>query len=80
MHERFEKRIEEGLGKIQTSCLKRNRSGWTIATRVAAGRAWGEHAKRPALFDVKVETDGGGFARLRWSKLGSPGREWAPVE
>jgi len=34
MHERFEKRIEEGLGKIQTSCLKKKQKPVTIATRV----------------------------------------------
>jgi hypothetical protein len=74
MHERFEKRIEEGLGKIQTSCLKKKQKPVTIATRV--GRLLGRNTRAAALFEVKVETDGGGFARLRWSKV-EAWREWA---
>ncbi len=74
MHERFEKRIEEGLGKIQTSCLKKKQKPMTIATRV--GRLLGRNTRAAALFEVKVETDGGGFARLRWSKV-EAWREWA---
>jgi transposase len=74
MHERFEKRIEEGLGKIQTSCLKKKQKPVTIATRV--GRLLGRNTRAAALFEVKVEADSGGFARLRWSKL-EAWREWA---
>jgi hypothetical protein len=74
MHERFEKRIEEGFGKIQTSCLKKKQKPVAIATRV--GRLLGRNTRAAALFDVKVETDGGGFARLRWSKV-EAWREWA---
>jgi hypothetical protein len=74
MHERFEKRIEEGLGKIQTSCQKKKQKPVTIATRV--GRLLGRNTRAAALFDVQVEADAGGFARLRWSKL-ETWREWA---
>jgi hypothetical protein len=74
MHERFEKRIEEGLGKIQTSCQKKKQKPVTIATRV--GRLLGRNTRAAALFDVKVEADAGGFARLRWSKV-EAWREWA---
>ena len=74
MHERFEKRIEEGLGKIQTSCLKKKQKPVTIATRV--GRLLGRNTRAAALFEVKVEADAGGFARLRWSKV-EAWREWA---
>ncbi len=63
MHERFERRIEEGLRKPVT-----------IATRV--GRLLGRNTRAAALFDVKVEADSGGFARLRWSKM-EAWREWA---
>jgi len=74
MHERFERRIEEGLRKIQTSCQKRKQKPVTIATRV--GRLLGRNTRAAALFDVKVEADSGGFARLRWSKVDA-WREWA---
>jgi hypothetical protein len=74
MHERFEKRIEEGLGKIQTSCQKKKQKPVTIATRV--GRLLGRNTRAAALFDVRVEADAGGFADLRWSKV-EAWREWA---
>lgn len=74
MHERFERRIEEGLGKIQTSCQKKKQKPVAIATRV--GRLPGRNTLAAALFEVKVEADGSGFARLRWSKVDA-WREWA---
>jgi hypothetical protein len=74
MHERFECRIEEGLSKIQSSCQKKRQKPVTIATRV--GRLLGRNTRAAALFDVKVEADPGGFARLRWSKV-ETWREWA---
>jgi transposase len=74
MHERFEKRIEEGLRKIQTSCQKKKQKPLAIATRM--GRLLGRNTRAAALFDVKVEADSDGFARIRWSKVGA-WREWA---
>ena len=74
MHERFEKRIEEGLRKIHASCQKQKQKPVTIATRV--GRLLGRNTRAAALFDVKVEADSGGFACLRWSKV-ETWREWA---
>ncbi len=74
MHERFEKRIEEGLQKIQTSCQKKKQKPLAIATRV--GRLLGRNTRAAALFDVQVEADSAGFARLRWSKVDA-WREWA---
>src|ERR1035437_6515856 len=52
MHEHFEKRIEEGLGKIAASCgnVGRNRAPWSVAE----GGSWDEtHARR-------------GCSRCRW--------------
>ena len=74
MHERFERRIEEGLQKIQTSCQKKKQKPLVIATRL--GRLLGRNTRAAALFDVKVEADRGGFARLRWSKV-EAWRDWA---
>jgi len=48
MHERFEKRIEEGLGKIQTSCLKKKqKAGDDRHTRGPVAGA--EHASSSAV-------------------------------
>jgi len=76
MHERFEKRIEEGLVKIQTSCQKRKQKPVTVATRV--GRLLGKNTRAAALFDVRVETNPNGFADLRWAKV-EAWREWAQL-
>jgi len=74
MHERFEKQIEEGLAKIHASCQKMKQKPVPVATRL--GRLFGRNTRAAALFDVQVEADAGGFARLRWSKL-EAWREWA---
>jgi transposase len=74
MHERFEKRLEEGLEKIQASCRKKRQPAVTMATRV--GRLLGRNTRAAGLFDVKVEEDASGAARLRWSKVDA-WREWA---
>jgi hypothetical protein len=76
MHERFEKQIEEGLGKIQTSCLKKKQKPVTLATRV--GRLLGQNTRAAALLDVKVEADAGGFARQRWLKGGNLAHQSGP--
>jgi len=46
----------------------------TIATRV--GRLLGRNTRAAALFDVKVETDGGGFAAYGGPSW-KPGAKWA---
>jgi transposase len=74
MHERFEKRIEEGLLKIKTACSKRKQNPLIIAQRV--GRLLGKNARAAGLFQVQVEKDGNGMALLRWSKS-EPWRDWA---
>lgn len=74
MHERFEQRIEEGLRKIQASCQKKKQKLVTVATRV--GRLLERNTRAAALFDVQVEADAGGGARLRWSRR-EAWREWA---
>ena len=74
MHERFEKRIEEGLAKIQASCQKEKHKPVTLATRV--GRLLERNPRAAALFQVQVEAEAGGGARLRWSKR-EAWRVWA---
>jgi transposase len=76
MHERFEKRIEAGLKKIQAGCGK----GKALPTQVAqrGGRLLGENSRAAKLFEVTVETGPGGRAQLQWKKLES-WREWARI-
>ena len=76
MHERFEKRIEAGLKKIQASCEKRKWSPTQVAQRV--GRLLGENSRAAKLFQVQVEAAGNGGVPLQWTKLES-WREWARI-
>lgn len=74
IHARFERRIDEDLVKIEASCLAKKHQPVTIATRV--GRLPPQDSRAGALFDVKVEADAGGRARLRWARR-EAWREWA---
>jgi transposase len=74
MHTRFEKRIEEGLRKIEAACKKRRQNPLAIAQRV--GRLLGNNTRAAGLFQVEVEADSNGSARLRWSRS-EPWRDWA---
>ena len=74
MHERFEKRIEEGLKKMTESCRKKRQKPGVIERRV--GRLLGQNTRAAALFDVRVEVDPAGSAQLRWSRS-EAWREWA---
>jgi transposase len=74
MHERFEKRIEDGLAKISASCDKRRQKSGSVERRV--GRLLERNSRAARLFDVQVEVDAQGFTLLRWSKVES-WREWA---
>ena len=74
MHGRFEKRIEEGLGKIAAACAKGKQNPLLIAQRV--GRLLGKNTRAAGLFQVQVEADSNGFARFRWSKS-EQWRDWA---
>jgi hypothetical protein len=55
MHERFEKRIEEGLGKIAAGCGKRPQKSSAVERRV--GRLLERNTRAARLFDVRVEVD-----------------------
>ena len=74
MHSRFEERIEEGLRKIEAACEKRKQNPLAIAQRV--GRLLGGNTRAAGLFQVEVEAESNGAARLRWSKSGQ-WRNWA---
>jgi transposase len=74
MHERFEKRIEEGLVKITASCSKRRQKSGAVERRV--GRLLERNTRAARLFEVRVEVDAQGFTQLHWTKVES-WREWA---
>jgi len=74
IHARFEKRIEEGLHKIETACKKRKQNPLLIAQRV--GRLLGNNTRAAGLFHVQVEADNNGMARLGWSRS-EQWRDWA---
>jgi transposase len=73
MHERFERRIQEGLERIVASCRKRKLKPLVIAGRV--GKLMGQNTRAAGLFQVQVK-DAGGSAQIEWSKQES-WREWA---
>jgi transposase len=74
LHERFEKRIEEGFLKIAASCDKRRQPSGVVERRV--GRLLERNTRAARLFDVRVEVNAQGFTQLRWTKVES-WREWA---
>jgi transposase len=67
IHERFEKRIEEGLKKIEASCSKRTCDSITIAKRV--GRLLGQNSRAAGLFDTDVIKTADGRTKLLWHKV-----------
>jgi transposase len=76
MHERFEKRIEEGLKKIEASCTRQKLDTVTIATRV--GRLLGQNSRAAGLFKTDVVSDTDGRAKLIWHKVDA-WRNWATL-
>jgi transposase len=76
MHERFEKRIEEGLQKIEASCGKKKCDPVKIATRV--GKLMGRNSRAAGLFDVQIKTQPDGRAKLVWQKI-EAWRDWAQL-
>lgn len=76
IHERFEKRIAEGLGKIAASCRKRKQGAIVVAQRV--GRLLGRNSRAAGAFQVQVVPDADGFAKFRWKKI-ERWRQWAQL-
>ena len=74
MHERFAKRIEEGLEKIVASCGKRKQLPAAVGQRV--GRLLGKNSRAAGAFEVKIDPDTDGFAKCQWKRI-DRWREWA---
>src|SRR5882762_8133831 len=74
MHERFEKRIGEGLEKIAVSCRKRKQEPVVVAQRV--GRLLGQNSRAAGAFQVQIVPDANGLAKFSWKKV-DRWRQWA---
>lgn len=75
MHERFEKRIDEALEKVQASCRKRKWKKEVIDRRI--GKIMAKNSRAAGLFEVKVKQTGG-RAVVSWTK-NEKWREWATL-
>ena len=73
MHERFERRIEEGLNAITASCEKKKQDPITLARRV--GSLLGKNSRSAGLFKVDIEQNQG-RVKVVWSKQDA-WRTWA---
>jgi transposase len=76
MHERFEKRIEEGLSKMQAGCAKRKYKLVTIAKRV--GKLLGRNSRAAGLFEVDIKQRADGGTEVVWKKVDA-WRDWAQL-
>jgi transposase len=69
MHERFEKRIEEGLTSLSKLAQKRSMTPVQLAQRV--GRLLGQNTRAAGLFKTDINADTQGHAWLKWEKIES---------
>jgi transposase len=76
IHERFEKRIEEGLKAIEASCAARKHKVVSIAKRL--GRLLGKNSRASGLFETDVIQAADGRAKLLWKKV-ETWRNWAQL-
>jgi len=74
MHDRFEKRIEDGLVKLAERCNLRKQKVGIIERRV--GRLLEANSRAGGLFKIEVKTREDGGATLAWEKI-EAWREWA---
>jgi transposase len=76
MHERFARRIEEGLKTIEAGCAKRKYKVVTIAKRL--GKLLGRNSRAAGLFQTDVVQGDDGRAQVVWSKV-SAWKDWAQL-
>lgn len=69
MHERFEKRIEEGLTSLMKMAQRRCMTAVELAGRV--GRLLGQNTRAVGLFKTSITSDAEGNAKLTWEKVES---------
>ena len=82
MHERFEKRIEEGLQSLERRLAKAKKKPDRSQVERQIGRLLGKNSRAAGLFDVQVgdvEREGvSGFLQVTWNKK-TAWREWAQL-
>jgi len=76
MHERFERRIEQGLLNLQAACIRQRQNPVVIAQRL--GRLLGLNSRSAGLFKTQVQTASDGSAWLDWSRQ-EVWRDWASL-
>ncbi|HEX4287014.1 MAG TPA: IS1634 family transposase [Terracidiphilus sp.] len=76
MHNRFEKRIEEGLASLAKMAEKRGMTPVALSHRV--GRLMGQNTRAAGAFKTEVISDADGHAQLKWEKVES-WRSWASL-
>jgi transposase len=76
MHEKFERRIEEGLASLAKLAEKRAMTPVQMAQRV--GRLLGQNTRAAGAFKTEVTSDVAGQAVLKWEKI-EAWRTWADL-
>ena len=76
MHDRFAKRIREGLEKITNACTRKKQNPLAIARRV--GRIMGLNSRAAGLFQVDVDADPDGRATITWREI-EDWRAWSEL-
>ena len=76
MHDRFEKRIEEGLTSLAKMAQTRSMMPVQLSHRV--GRLMGQNTRAAGGFKTEVTADPQGDAQLKWEKVES-WRSWASL-
>lgn len=76
IHERFEKRIDQGLERIAAGCAKRQHKVAVIERRV--GKLLGQNSRAAGLFTIDVKEDDRGAAAINWSK-DETWRDWSSL-
>ena len=74
MHDRFEKKIEEGLKKIAEACKKRKQKAAVVERRV--GKLLGRNTRAAGRFEAQATPRADGFIDFTWSKK-EAWRTWA---
>jgi transposase len=74
MHEKFEKRIEEGLASLVKLAGKRSMTAVQLSHRV--GRLLGQNTRAAGAFKTEVTSDDRGKGVLKWEKV-EAWRSWA---
>jgi transposase len=76
MHDRFARRIEQGLLDLQAACIRQKQNPLLIAQRL--GKLLGRNSRSSGGFATQVMTASDGSAWLEWSKI-LHWQEWAAL-